>query len=82
MILKRYKLNELQVKAVSDCADEVCRICDHRKECKNISGCSLFSILHFASMTKVEPFTDEKYIEEENKTKFESVRLIENPFVR
>lgn len=81
MILKRYKLNELQFKAVSDCVDEVCRICDYRKKCNNISGCSLFSILHFASMMKVEPFKDEKYIKEENKTKFESATPIKNQFL-
>lgn len=81
MILKKYKLNELQVKAVSDCVDEVCRICDYRKKCNNISGCSLFSILNFASMTKVEPFADEKNIEENNKTKSASIRPLENPFL-
>ena len=82
MILRRYKLNELQVKVVFDCADEVCRICDHKKVCNNISGCALFSTLHLASMTKVEPLTYEKYIEEHKKEESEFIRPTENPFFR
>lgn len=81
MILRRYKLNGLQVKAVSDCIDEVCRICDYKKECNNISGCTLFSTLHLASMTKIEPLTEEKYIKESQKELEYRVSLpTENPF--